>query len=260
MSVVDSRSRLDSAVWAALDTVRDPELDEPITDLKFVTEASVADGVATVRLRLPTYFCAPNFAYLMVADAHDAVAAVDGVRSVSVRLEDHFASAEINGGVSDEAGFTGSFPGQAAGELDELRLTFQRKAHTACLERASKGLLAEGWQVEDLPGARLADLAELPGSAGSSQRDSLLRRRADLGLSNEPDDPLLVDEHGVPVPADKVKAHLRFAQAVRVSIDGNGALCRGLLKTRYGDGDDPGTRSGVTSTPVVISNSARRKS
>jgi metal-sulfur cluster biosynthetic enzyme len=250
MSVLDTsrahlREGLEPAVWAALGTVRDPELDEPITELKFVTEASVADGVATVRLRLPTYFCAPNFAYLMVADAHDAVAAVDGVHSVSVRLEDHFASAEINGGVSEQAGFTGSFPGQAAGELDELRLTFQRKAHTACLERASKGLLAKGWMLDDLPTARLADLAELPGPSGPADRDSLLRRRADLGLSVEPDDPLLVDEHGVPVPAEKVKAHLRFAQAVRVSIDGNGTLCRGLLKTRYGDGEEPGTRSGV---------------
>ncbi len=32
-----------------------------------------------MRLRLPTYFCAPNFAFLMVADAYDAVSAVPGV-------------------------------------------------------------------------------------------------------------------------------------------------------------------------------------
>ena len=38
-------------------------------------------GAAEVHLRLPTYFCAPNFAFLMVADAHDAVAAVPGVRA-----------------------------------------------------------------------------------------------------------------------------------------------------------------------------------
>jgi len=59
---------------AALGTVRDPELDEPITALGFVSACSLAaDGTAEVRLRLPTYFCAPNFAYLMVADAYDAV-------------------------------------------------------------------------------------------------------------------------------------------------------------------------------------------
>ena len=58
------------------------------------------DGVAGVRLRLPTYFCAPNFAFLMVADAYDAVSQVDGVRRAEVVLEDHFASDAINGGVA----------------------------------------------------------------------------------------------------------------------------------------------------------------
>ena len=64
-----------SPVRAALDTVRDPELDTSIVELGFVTACSVDDdGTARVRLRLPTFFCAPNFAFLMVADAYDAVA------------------------------------------------------------------------------------------------------------------------------------------------------------------------------------------
>src|SRR5262245_45441354 len=64
-------------VLAALDAVRDPELDEPITALGFVASCTVsADGDAQARLRLPTYFCAPNFAFLMVADAYDAMSAV----------------------------------------------------------------------------------------------------------------------------------------------------------------------------------------
>src|SRR5712691_4913508 len=125
------------AALAALATVRDPELDEPITSLGFVVACSVsAGGHAHVRLRLPTYFCAPNFAYLMVADAHDAVSGVPGVESASIVLEDHFASTEINAGVAAGAGFVGSFAEEAAAELGELRLNFQRKAHTACLERA----------------------------------------------------------------------------------------------------------------------------
>ena len=80
---VDSRStatgRCVSAALAALATVRDPELDEPITALGFVASCVVScEGRAVVRLRLPTYFCAPNFAFLMVADAYDAVTAVPG--------------------------------------------------------------------------------------------------------------------------------------------------------------------------------------
>ena len=81
-----------------------------------------------MRLRLPTYFCAPNFAFLMVADAYDAVGAVPGVRRAEVVLEDHFASDAINGGVAARAGFVASFDGEAVGELDGLRADFLRKA------------------------------------------------------------------------------------------------------------------------------------
>src|SRR5499427_6855951 len=91
---------------AALATVRDPELDEPITSLGFVASCTVsAAGDAQVRLRLPTYFCAPNFAFLMVADAYDAVSAVPGVRHAEIVLDEHFASDAINTGVAAQAGF-----------------------------------------------------------------------------------------------------------------------------------------------------------
>ena len=49
-------------VRAALGTVRDPELDEPLTDLGFVTAIELDGDSVRVHLRLPTYFCAPNFA------------------------------------------------------------------------------------------------------------------------------------------------------------------------------------------------------
>ena len=103
-----------AAVLAALETVRDPELDEPVTSLGFVASCTVSpDGDAQVRLRLPTYFCAPNFAFLMVADAYDAVAALPGVRRAEVVLDEHFASDAINGGVAAHAGFAQSFDGEA---------------------------------------------------------------------------------------------------------------------------------------------------
>lgn len=71
-------------VDAALATVMDPELDEPITDLGFVTERVVTGGDVLVRLRLPTAFCSPSFAYLMASDAEDAIASLPGVASVQV--------------------------------------------------------------------------------------------------------------------------------------------------------------------------------
>ena len=109
---VTTRSARAEAALAALETVRDPELDEPITSLGFVASCAVsAAGDAQVRLRLPTYFCAPNFAYLMVADAYDAVSALPGVRRAEVVLEDHFASDVINDGVAAQAGFVQTFDG-----------------------------------------------------------------------------------------------------------------------------------------------------
>jgi metal-sulfur cluster biosynthetic enzyme len=216
-----------AAVTDALRKVRDPELDESIVDLGFVTTTEVRDGHAAVRLRLPTFFCAPNFAFLMVADAHDSVRAVPGITSVEIVLEDHFASDQINAGVSAGAGFVGSFPEHAAGELDELRLTFQRKAHVASVERACRSLTRLGWSAEDLPRATIADLPAGP------IRDGLSRRRADIGLSTSPDALVLVDDDGAPVAPDQVTLRLRMGRTVGVSIEGNSHICRGLLAVRY---------------------------
>ena len=213
-----------SDVWDALGTVVDPELDEPVTDLGFVSEAVVVEGHAHVRLRLPTYFCAPNFAYLMVADAYEAVRALPSVTTVDVRLEDHFAAEEINAGVAASAGFTRSFPGEAAGELDELRLVFQRKAYLAALDRLCLRL----------PGSPVGlTLADVPPSRALT---SLLRRRAVLGVDCSSGSPLLLDEHGDPITEEEAPLRLRFARSVRVSIEGNAGFCRGLLHTRYPEG------------------------
>lgn len=225
---VQGNQPTDAEVWTALGSVRDPELDEPITDLEFVKEAAVLDsGRVRIRLRLPTYFCAPNFAYLMVADAHDAVLELPGVTEADVRLEDHFAAEEINAGVAENAGFTGSFPEQARGELDDLRLTFRRKAYLASLDRLAMRLGSDGL---DPIGLTLGDIPE------SDQRAGLLRRRRDLGLPTDDASPLLLDEHGAEITAEDAPLRLRFARSVRVSIEGNAGFCRGLLKVRYPEG------------------------
>lgn len=87
-------------VAAALDTVIDPEVDEPITDLGFVMQSRVDGAHVAVRLRLPTAFCSPNFAFLMVSDAHDALSALPWTASVQVTLQDHHDAEQINRGVA----------------------------------------------------------------------------------------------------------------------------------------------------------------
>src|SRR6516165_8552498 len=218
-----------AAVLAALEAVRDPELDEPITSLGFVSSCTAsAEGEARVRLRLPTYFCAPNFAFLMVADAYDAVSALPGVHSTEVVLEDHFASDAINGGVAARAGFARSFDGEAVGELHDLRADFLRKAVMAGTDQVCRPLLAAG---ADPP--RLLDMAlgDLPPSA---PLERLRQRRAELGLPAGDDAPLVIEPAtGARVSPDALPLHLQRARVTRVSIESNGSICRGMLRHRY---------------------------
>jgi metal-sulfur cluster biosynthetic enzyme len=217
------------AVLDALSGVRDPELDEPIKDLDFVSSLEIEGGSTTIRLRLPTYFCAPNFAYLMVADAQAAVLSVPGVEHATVFLDDHYASEEINGGVNEQHGFDGAFPKETESpDLEELRTTFQRKSFVSRQEQLCRSLRAEGHPPEELAQMRLEDLPP------SDEFEKYLERRAELGLDVSAGAPLVVDPDGNRVPEEAVVQHLRFAKTVRVSIEGNASLCRGLLATRYG--------------------------
>jgi metal-sulfur cluster biosynthetic enzyme len=218
-----------STVLAALDAVRDPELDEPITSLGFVTSCTVsAAGDAQVRLRLPTYFCAPNFAFLMVADAYDVVSGLPGVRSTTIVLDDHFAADAINGGVAARAGFARSFDGEAAGELDELRADFLRKAVLAGTDQVCRPLIAEGAAPAALAGLGLGQLPPSPAL------DRLRQRRAELGLPAGDDAPLLIDPvTGTPLDGDAAPLHLRRARTTRISIEANAGICRGMLRHRY---------------------------
>jgi metal-sulfur cluster biosynthetic enzyme len=215
-------------VWSALGTVLDPELDEPVTELGFVGSCTVSgDGVATVHLRLPTFFCAPNFSFLMVADAHDAVSAVEGVTRAEIVLADHHAAAEINGGVAAAAGFADSFAGEAEGELDELRRYFLEKAVVAGQDRVARPLVDAGVGPDELAGLTL-------GSAPASpDLDRLRRRRAALGLAAGDDAPLLIHPDGAPVSAAQVPLHLRRARLTRTGLEANGDICRNILSTRY---------------------------
>jgi metal-sulfur cluster biosynthetic enzyme len=212
-------------VLDALSGVRDPELDEPVTDLGFVSNLEIEGDAVSVRLRLPTFFCAPNFAYLMVADAREAVLSVPGVRRVSVVLDDHYASEELNaGGAFDEA-----FPDETEGpDLEELRTVFRRKSFVSRQEQLCRALLSEGRSPLELAAMRLGDLPP------SQNLNKYLERRSELGLDVSEGAPLVVDPDGNRIPEEAVVQHLRFARTVRVSIEGNAELCRGLLETRYG--------------------------
>jgi metal-sulfur cluster biosynthetic enzyme len=218
-------------VWDALAGVRDPELDEPLTELGFVAAVRVEGPRVHVRLRLPTYFCAPNFAWLMVEDSRSAVLAVEGVEDAVVELDDHFASDEINGALSRGAGFEQAFAGETLGELTELRDLFARKAFVARQARLCDALLRAGSAPDQVAALRLADLEPGPDLA------RCLALRGELDIDASPGAPAFVLPDGRPLDAAGLERWLRMARLVRLSIEGNAGICRALLKTRYGIGD-----------------------
>lgn len=257
--------------WDALGVVMDPELDEPVTDLGFVRSLVVEGGTVIAHLRLPTSFCSPNFAYLMASDAKDALRALPWAGHVVVELDDHHDSDLINAGLAADAGYKGTFTHEAERDLDELRETFRRKAHTAAMERCLTGLLRSQAErtVESLPGVTLADLP------AGRELDALLRRRRSLGLPSSPDALVMVDHAGVGCAPVDAGLLLRKARSTRISIDGNAHFCRGLLRTRYeGSGADqvarpdgaepadaryaPGVGAARTTIPLTVVTQSRK--
>jgi metal-sulfur cluster biosynthetic enzyme len=207
---------LRSQVLAALGTVYDPELDEPVTTLGFVGSLVVAGGEVAVRLRLPTPQCAPNFAFLMAADARRAVLSVPGVRSVSVVLEDHFTGEEINAAVAGGGGFDDAFPGESEGSLDALRALFQRKA-----------LLARQARLLDAPASTLGELS-------GPDADRVRALRLALGIDASDAAPAFVRGDGTPVSSEDLRFR-RMASLTALSLETNGGMCRDLLRVRYGE-------------------------
>jgi metal-sulfur cluster biosynthetic enzyme len=219
----------EARILGALSGVRDPELDEPITELGFVSNLEIAGEAVYIRLRLPTYFCAPNFAYLMITDAREAALSVPGIGRAQVIFEEHYASEELNSGVNAGGGIDDAFPGETEGpDLEELRTIFRRKSFVSRQERLCRKLLSGGRSPQELAAMRLGEMPT------SQEFEKYLERRKELGLDISEEAPLVVDPDGNKVPEEAVIEHLRFAKTVRVSIEGNAGLCRGLLDVRYG--------------------------
>ncbi len=220
----------------ALAEVYDPELDEPITRLGFVSSCEVSPGGdVEVVLRLPTPQCAPNFAFLMAADARAVVRRLPEVREVTIRLEDHYTGDEINAAIGRGDGFAGAFPGETADdELASLRELFLRKALVGRESRLCEALLLGGATPEEVAAHRLGDLPDVP----DARRCVELRRL--LGLESDPGSPAFVLPSGEPVSAAELTRWLRTARLVRMSLEVNGGICRSLLRVRHGvEIDDP---------------------
>ncbi|WP_049826265.1 metal-sulfur cluster assembly factor [Bradyrhizobium japonicum] len=226
-------------IWACLRDVMDPELDESVIDLNFVTRADVdAKDRVHIEFRLPTYWCAANFSFLMADDMRRCISALDWVKGVSVVLGEHMYADKINAGLAQGRSFQETFGAEADGSLDDLRQTFLVKAFQRRQVALLSHLIALGQSPAEIVSLTLTELGCLPlDDAGEKLIQRYLERRAVVGPASG-GEPAFVDANGARLKVDSLAAYLSNLRRVGINAEFNGALCRGLLAARF-DLDTP---------------------
>jgi metal-sulfur cluster biosynthetic enzyme len=221
-------------VWACLQGVTDPELDESVTELNFVSKVDVdPENRVHIEFRLPTYWCAANFSFLMADDMRRAVNALDWVESVSVVLGEHMYADKINAGLAKGLSFQETFGAEADGSLDDLRQTFLVKAFQRRQVALLNHLVGVGHSPQTIVSLTLTELGCLPvDDEGDKLVRRYLERRAVVGRLRA-DEPAFVDAKGVRVKAEGFAAYVSGLRRVGINAEFNGALCRGLLSVRF---------------------------
>lgn len=237
-------------VYAVIADVLDPELDEPLVTLGFIDRVEVRGTDVTVTFKLPTYWCSPNFAYLMASDLRARVRTLPGVASVRIELLDHCAEEEITAGVNSGLSFAEAFADEAIDDkdLEELRQTFLRKGFLMRQDNLLRRMLKAGLDettllnltLTDLVIDELADIAFVATPRGVVRLEGAgrmaahyLRKRRAIGLSQAEDAPLMSDDKGQAIAPGGLQEFLRRSRSVRLNIMFNISLCKGLFRTRY---------------------------
>jgi metal-sulfur cluster biosynthetic enzyme len=234
--VAEERGGREAEVRARLASVSDPELDEPVTDLGFVTRIAVSPGgQVEIGFRLPTYWCAANFAFMMAEDMRAAAAALPWVSAVRVVLDEHMYAETVNRAMAEGLSFREAFGPEADDDLAEIRSIFAVKSFQRRLLSLIEHLRAENIGTERLVALTLDQLSLLPlGCKGVWLRARYLEKRAIAGPAGG-DDPAFITHEGAALTWTMLPSYLRDCRRVAINGEFNGALCRGLLVARYGE-------------------------
>jgi metal-sulfur cluster biosynthetic enzyme len=223
----------ESEVWRVLDRVNDPELDEAITEMGFVDQVTVKGRDVAVEFRLPTYWCSPNFAYLMAEGVRREVSALPWVARVTVLLRDHMFCDKVNAGVNGGLSFAAAF---GTGEdLGELRAKFEAKAFQRRQESVILRLRAMGFADAAIAAMTVAELdaVDFEGGEAAGQKPRYRELLVAKGLAARPWDLAFRTWDGAALTAEGLAGYLATLRQVRINMEFNGALCRGLKSTRY---------------------------
>jgi metal-sulfur cluster biosynthetic enzyme len=219
-------------VWAALAPVTDPELDESVVELGFVSGVVVEGGTVRVSIRLPTFWCSANFAFIMAEDMREALARLAWVERAEIRLVDHFAAGKINAGIAQGSRFAEVFGGEAAANLEAVRQEFRRKAYLGRMSALIQLLREQGRAPADILGLQIADLwiaADEPVALACAR---FLERRAEFGGLAAESSLAFRKPEGEGIYPEELRDYLRDIRMVRRSAEANGEMCRMLLKAR----------------------------
>ena len=245
LSLPDTLDR--ETIFKQLEKVLDPELDEPILKLGFVKSIQAESEHLTIELHLPTYWCAPNFSYMMAEDTRRELLTVQGLSDVTVRLKDHFAARTIEASVNAGKSFSQAFPDEASENLCQLSDLFLRKGYIRRQERLLQNLKNASLSFEEIAAQRIGDLYFKDESCQIRRNDGricdvgaaevaqqYLQRRAELNLDCSPTAPLIIDLRGEEVTAEQLEEYLIRARTVRVALQANGSFCAAVLAARKG--------------------------
>ena len=238
----------EATVRERLDRVTDPELDRSIVDLDYVEEMVVEDGTVRIRLRLPTAWCSPAFAWMMATDAKEGVEALPGVRKTEVRLRDYMHAEEIHRGLAEGLAFESVFEDATEG-VDSVRATLDAKARLARQYEAVEALREAGVRPAQLRTLRRGDVTlrddgvadvELADGAlfvstAAEPVASYLEKATAVGVATAADDPLFATPEGDPIPPGEFEVTHRRARLAKTNLDGQGGLCAGLHRARNGE-------------------------
>ena len=232
-------------VWARLDLVMDPELDEPVTDMGFIEAVSVAGpttrhNISTVEIafRLPTYWCSPNFAFLMAEGIKREVETLPWVGQAIVTLQDHMAAEEMNKVINTGGQFSDVFAELMPGEnLDALREKFDQKAFQRRQEVVIKALIWLGYLTHDIVKLTLADLSliRFEDAEENRQRSRYVALLTTKKLARRAGDAAFPTYQGTPIGDFQI--YMGLLRSVRINMEFSGSLCRGLKQSRYLEAD-----------------------
>jgi metal-sulfur cluster biosynthetic enzyme len=239
------------AIYAALENVYDPELDDSIIKLEFVDAVEIDGGQVTVRYKVPTFWCAPNFVFMMSHDIRREVLAVPGVERVTVLVRNNCVADEVNGGVNAGLSFAQTFADDVDGEqadLEQLRRIFAEKGFLARQDVLLRRLRQAGLEDAEILALRLRDvfadeddmLVQRPAPAASlwirlagGDLTKYRHKRRALGLPADGDALLFTTLAGEDLRELDLQAYLRRSRAARLNIAFNTSLCEGLLRATY---------------------------